>query len=508
MRRTGTERARGGFLAGVLLVLASLVLAAVMAIAPLEQSTQREVAAAGLASDGLALAASAADEALHRFGHAANTPGSTLFESMRRGGEGLRGAGRGRWAPGPVEIPEATALARTMSSGTVKHEIASLRVTVEVQNRSPDPTLEEVTGQVKAEVTVQSSLGSRTVERSIARVQGFRLARLGLPWPFSDLGIFVHRAAGLLGDAPRLERRIATALDRLAAGRAPRSADLRRRLAAVRAFLRSRDAAGSWQRSSFYLSMREDRVQDLARMSLATAARDLAARWTSVQPVSGTVDDAALEPAIACAEELERTVKDVLRRWRQVPHRAPEHRRAFDPAIRGLIADHSASAWYALPSLAAFEALLPSEGRPARTGVVLLTGDAGLRTLTTSNLRGGRDAAGRLVVVVPGRVRVADLSARGDAGRGLYTIIATGPVELAGDVEANIVALDGLRVLPGTSIRGNVFVEGGDIELGERASLERDGATRQLEPGSQPTPQMFHLALDPRRITASVDGAP
>src|SRR5690606_37417196 len=129
----------------------------------------------------------------------------------------------------------------------------------------------------------------------------------------------------------------------------------------------------------------------------------------------------------------------MLERWLRVARASRQHAEWYGTGIASLAdAVWAEGRWFEVPSLSRWIELI-GDAAP-RNGVVRLTEPAS--ELSDAALWPAGQG-GRVVILVPGAVRVADLTAV--AHRRLVTVIASGPITVAGTVEANLVARDGIR---------------------------------------------------------------
>lgn len=356
-----------------------------------------------------------------------------------------------------------------------------------------------------------------------------RIARLGLPWPFDRIALFVRDPAPVLEAAPdqvgQIMARLTTFHHDLGPLAASLPADPRATLERVRsltadllaAFESDADRVDRRTRSYLFLHGKDssgplgallvgpvarthfDRFES-ARTRLASAFRDL----TLTPPRTDDLGPAC-EAFLQAADDFRVATNEILtHRWGGLVARdvAPD---PFESAVgwTGLLGNWQGVAWYDLPRLQIFEALSPptAAGPAAKNGVVTLP--PGPTTVSDTELHGGVDGpVGRLVIVADGPVDVKDLNRT----HGLLTVVAAGPITVTGNVRASLVALGGLKINDGAHIEGNVYVHSGPLELGPTATVDRERAlSRPGDPASVFARAPYHVAMDPFVVTRSID---
>lgn len=524
------KRRRQGFAMGLVMVLAIVAGGMLVALSPLERTVARDLDSAQLEQETLALAHSAADELALRFAQAANRPGHAVYDRLRAL-DGLLGVPKaGRWTGGANlandvgELTATEALRQRVGGGA--HELAvrktEISIDVEAIRGGVEPV--QVTARVQFAATVRGSRsGRRALERRVVRVQGLKLTRLGMPWPFDKIGLFVQDGKSVLKRAPEQAGQIAEIVKDLheqleghAKGfsseqLAPLQAHTSR-LAKLAATYAGPDHGLPYTNSSFILPVSKsdgrslapfllDKQTDEASTNFHQRYADLKAamdRIAKQQDLSQLAEIPKLFDAmLEAGERFHRIANDAVGQWIHVARDSAEHASWYGAGIATLATPlWNESRWFEVASLDAWLELIGETS--ARNGIVKISGN--VKEISGAKLF-EKVKGGRVVLLVPGDVKVSDLRAVSDGG--LVTVIAEGKVTVSGTVEASIVAKKGIRFEERAKVTGSVFVEKGDVELAPESGVVRDERTVRGELDA-PVAATYHVAMDPVLSTKEV----
>lgn len=438
-------------------------------------------------------AESAADEIVLNAARAANTRGD-LATALRAPTFAKSGA------PVPAKVARSTPLTDEMLA---RLDTGGARLALRASKAEIQPEPGAPAGEVRAVLTVTVKIegwsGRRCATRTLTRRHPMRISTMGVPAPFSETALYIEDATPIVLEVEAM----VDSLDALLNGRLKDltatldeadgeiAEDQRARRDALSAWLAARRARPTPKAMALLVSPRTTQVADLAalipraRWSAAQqSAADASATLASAADALSTID--GVDQVLEAGEALQKEVDAASEAWIELAHGSDAHSGLL-PSIQEARARWSDRAWFDLTRLAELESLLGS-GAPARNGVVVLDGPVDLdRSAVWANAR-----LGRLVLVVRGAARLHDVAAPEGCS---LTVVAEGALELAGRVDADIVAQRGLTVAPGARLRGHLTVLAGAVQLGERSSIER---------GAVGAPAA-HVAIDPFAAPAEID---
>lgn len=546
-------KSRRGFALALVLLLLLCIGSLFIAFQFFRSGTTQDVEGDELSVQTLAVAESAADETSLILGRLGNSRNTLTFGALRHADLLVSGRGPGPWVPaGNIlgEIPGQSlaglgALIAAIQDGKPNptFEIMDRRLEFTVLDRFGAPHPIDVRGELRIHVQVAGAEVRRRLKRSVTRRQGFRVSRLGLPFPFDSLTFFaldswvamerdpvVVVGRGIQED---LEKTYVT-LDAIPEGINSIGPELKARLDDARVLFQppdygvyrlQDDSPYTFPRHSLYTHVEEDEIPDLAAWRLGTYAHAFQPRFQTrrdaMVPVLRDIREnrlrgyrerlrTALSSLLDLTDEFRSTVDQYFVDRVFLRQGSADHRRAIDAGLASLmdVTAWKSRAWYRLESLQEFESMFPGGqdlGQPvARNGIVHLVPPGGSTVLTRNEVWGSSTLPGRMVLLVEGSCDVRGLTSPWP-GQSLVTIIATGPMTVSQTVEACLVALGGLRLEDGATVTGNVVYLGGPFQVGANVRIRR---VEKIFTGTLSVPprgDLHHLSLDPSLETIDVE---
>jgi hypothetical protein len=414
-----------------------VIVAVLLALGPLEWSATRDVAGGQLSLETLHVAQAAADELALQFAQAANDPSTLAYRELRPPRwTGLLGtAGTNvSWRPSEDALREilrmgfsATVslkktliganpakqfnLPLTLGSDPARRPV-DLSMIVETARGAPE------TADVRARVTfrarVEGAAYGPTVSREAERVQGMRISRLGLPWPFDTIGLFIHHPCtapgmpaglGVLGNAPEQAKAIRNTLDNLRQlfiqtnFWSAMNGELRQKYERVRHEFEPPLYGFTWNDASYFLRASVGEIPDLRQWALPPRVKQpvqdfadgAASTQRALERLSANPNDAGAQQDLGNGVEKLLTSAAAFRNEREeylnngdrlkVDYAAPAHRDTFDPGI-AMISSSGAWGqfmWYAMDTLDRFSGLFPQGDGVVRVrnGIVVIDAKPG-----------------------------------------------------------------------------------------------------------------------------------